>query len=231
MAWRFLCSVPVLGVDEKPNPADAPETIAAARRWGADKRRRSRQWAACLLCPFHGKRLQKPRQRHPFRLRPVQDRHDHVRRRTKQTTRRLSGYIQGGHLNRKAIAGAPRSVYRAENAEAGLAVLEAFEAGPWGQNYPAIAQTWRRHWDQVIPFFVFSPPIRRIIYTMNTIDALNSKLRRAVRTRGHFPGDEAAMELIYLVLNRAVEECRRPPREWCEAKTQFAILFGDRFVL
>jgi putative transposase len=59
-----------------------------------------------------------------------------------------------------------------------LAVLEAFEAGPWGQNCPAIAQAWRRHWDQVIPFFVFSPPIRRIIYTTNTIDALNSKLRR-----------------------------------------------------
>jgi putative transposase len=59
-----------------------------------------------------------------------------------------------------------------------LAVLEAFEAGPWDQNYPAIAQTWCRHWDQVIPFFLFSPPIRRIIYTTNTIDALNSKLRR-----------------------------------------------------
>ena len=99
----------------------------------ADKQRRALQRAACLLCPFHGKRLQKPRQRHPFRLRPVQDRHDHFRRRTKQTTRRLSGYIQGGHVNRKAIAGALRSVYRAENAEAGLAVLGAFEAGPWGQ--------------------------------------------------------------------------------------------------
>ena len=66
---------------------------------------------------------------------------------------------------------------------------------------------------------------------MNTIDALNSKIRRAVRTRGHFPDDEAAMKLLYLALNRAVEECRRPPREWCEAKTQSAILFGDRFVV
>ena len=52
-----------------------------------------------------------------------------------------------------------------------------------------------------------------------------------MRTRGHFPGDEAAMELIYLAFNGAVEECKRPPREWCEAKTQSAILFGDRFVL
>jgi putative transposase len=133
--------------------------------------------------------------------------------------------------DRKAIAGALRGVYRADNAEAGLAALEAFEAGPWGRKYPAIAQSWRRHWDQVIPFFAFSPPIRRIIYTTNAIEALNSKLRRAVRTRGHFPGDEAAMKLLYLVLNRAVEEWKRPPREWCEAKTQFAILFGDRFVV
>jgi putative transposase len=133
--------------------------------------------------------------------------------------------------DRKAIAGALRGVYRADHAEAGLAALEAFEAGPWGQKYPAIAQTWRRHWEQVIPFFAFSPPIRRIIYTTNAIEALNSKLRRAVRTRGHFPGDEAAIKLLYLVLNRAAEEWKRPPREWYEAKTQFAILFGDRFVV
>ena len=133
--------------------------------------------------------------------------------------------------DRKAIAQSLRSVYRAENAEAGLAALEAFEEGPWGQKYPAISQSWRRHWEQVIPFFAFSAPIRRIIYTTNAIEALNSKLRRAVRTRGHFPGDEAAMKLLYLVLNHAAEEWKRPPREWFEAKTQFAIIFGDRFTV
>jgi putative transposase len=133
--------------------------------------------------------------------------------------------------DRKAIAGALRSVYRAENAEAGLAALEAFKEGPWGAKYPAIAQSWHRHWEQVIPFFAFSAPIRRIIYTTNAIEALNSKLRRAVRTRGHFPGDEAAMKLLYLVLNHAAEEWKRPPREWFEAKTQFAIIFGDRFTV
>ena len=133
--------------------------------------------------------------------------------------------------DRKAIAQSLRSVYRAENAEAGLAALEAFEEGPWGAKYPAIAQSWRRHWEQVIPFFAFSAPIRRIIYTTNAIEALNSKLRRAVRTRGHFPGDEAAMKLLYLVLNHAAEEWKRPPREWFEAKTQFAIIFGDRFTV
>ena len=133
--------------------------------------------------------------------------------------------------DRKAVAQSLRSVYRAENAEAGQAALDAFEEGPWGQKYPAIAQSWRRHWEQVIPFFAFSAPIRRIIYTTNAIEALNSKLRRAVRTRGHFPGDEAAMKLLYLVLNHAAEQWQRPPREWTEAKTQFAIIFGDRFTL
>ena len=133
--------------------------------------------------------------------------------------------------DRKSIASALRSVYRAENAEAGLTALEAFEAGHWGQKYPAIAQSWRRHWDQVIPFFAFSEAIRRIIYTTNAIEALNSKLRRAVRTRGHFPGDDAAMKLLYLVLNHAAQEWKRPPREWTEAKTQFAVIFGERFVI
>ncbi|MCB8828556.1 IS256 family transposase, partial [Escherichia coli] len=132
---------------------------------------------------------------------------------------------------RKFIAQALRGVYRAETPEAGMAALEAFEAGPWGQKHPAIAISWRRHWDQVIPFFAFPEGVRRIIYTTNAIEALNSKVRRAVRTRGHFPGDDAAMKLLYLVLNHAAKEWKRPPREWGEAKSQFAVIFGERFVI
>lgn len=122
-----------------------------------------------------------------------------------------------------------RSVYRAETAEAGLTALAAFAESPWSRKYPAITQSRRRHWDQVIPFFAFPEGVRRMIHTTNAIEALNSKIRRAVRTRGHFPGDDAAMKLLYLVLNHAAEEWKRPPREWFEAKTQFAIIFGDRF--
>lgn len=70
-----------------------------------------------------------------------------------------------------------------------------------------------------------------LIPVTNAIEALNSKLRRAVRTRGHFPGDDAAMKLLYLVLNKAADEWKRPPREWREAKTQFAVIFGERFVI
>ena len=70
--------------------------------------------------------------------------------------------------------------------------------------------------------------VRRIIYTTNAIEALNSKLRRAVRTRGHFPNDDAAMKLLYLVLSNAAEYWKRPPHERVQAKNQFAILFEER---
>ena len=132
--------------------------------------------------------------------------------------------------DRKPVVPALRAIYRARDADAGLKALDEFDAGYWGQKYPAITQSWRRNWEQVVPFFAFPESVRRIIYTTNQIEALNSKLRRAVRTRGHFPNDDAAMKLLYLVLNHAAQEWKRPPREWFEARTQFAVVFGDRFV-
>jgi putative transposase len=132
--------------------------------------------------------------------------------------------------DRKSVVPALRAIYRAKDAAAGLAALDEFDAGSWGQRYPAIAQSWRRNWEHVVPFFAFPESVRRIIYTTNAIEALNSKLRRAVRTRGHFPNDDAATKLLYLVLNHAAEQWKRPPREWFEAKVQFAVIFGERFV-
>ena len=135
------------------------------------------------------------------------------------------------YKDRKAVAVALKQVYRAQDAETGKAVLEEFAEGTWGQKYPAIAQSWRRNWTEVVPFFAFPEDVRRIIYTTNAIEALNAKLRRAVRTRGHFPTDEAALKLLYLVLNLAEKEWKMPPREWAMAKAQLAILFEDRFTL
>jgi putative transposase len=131
--------------------------------------------------------------------------------------------------DRKAVAVALKEVYRARTAEAGQAALDAFDEGPWGRKYPVIAQSWRRHWGEVIPFYAFPAEVRRIIYTTNAIEAVNAKLRRAVRARGHFPTDDAALKLLFLVLNRAAKEWRMPAREWTAAKAQFAILFEDRF--
>lgn len=74
------------------------------------------------------------------------------------------------------------------------AALEAFEQGAWGQKYPAIGQGWRRAWSGVISFYAFPGEVRRILYTTNAIEALNSKLRRAVRARGHFPNRRGGPE-------------------------------------
>ena len=132
--------------------------------------------------------------------------------------------------DRKAVAAALKEIYRARNAEAGQAALDAFDAGPWGRKYPVIAQSWRRNWAEVIPFYAFPDEVRRIIYTTNTIEAVNAKLRRAVRARGHFPTDDAALKLLFLVLNRIAKEWKMPAREWTAAKAQFAILLEDRFI-
>jgi putative transposase len=94
--------------------------------------------------------------------------------------------------DRKLVAAALKDIYRAVDADAGDAALGAFEESPWGQKYPAIGQSWRRAWTEVVPFYAFPGEVRRILYTTNAIEALNSKLRRAVRARGHFPSDEAA---------------------------------------
>ncbi|MFM8750599.1 IS256 family transposase [Rhabdaerophilum sp.] len=131
--------------------------------------------------------------------------------------------------DRKPLVPALREIYRAKDADAGLAALDAFEAGDWGKKYPAITGAWRRNWDRVIPFFAFPEAVRKIIYTTNAIEALNSSLRRAVKIRGHFPTDEAAMKLIFLVLRDVTKEWKMSAREWTEAKSQFAILFEERF--
>ena len=135
------------------------------------------------------------------------------------------------YKDRKGVAAALKQIYKAKDADAGEAALEAFDEGTWDSKYPAIAQSWRRNWAEVIPFFAFPDDVRRIIYTTNSIESLNAKLRRAVRTRGHFPTDDSALKLLFLVLNLAEREWKMAPREWVMAKAQFAILFEDRFTL
>jgi putative transposase len=131
--------------------------------------------------------------------------------------------------DRKPVAAALKRVYDALDEKAAEAALTEFEEGPWGQKYAAVGKAWRRAWQEVIPFFAFPREVRRILYTTNAIEALNSKLRRAVRARGHFPNDDAALKLLFLVLNRAEKEWKMPPREWAAAKAQMAIIFGHRF--
>jgi putative transposase len=134
-----------------------------------------------------------------------------------------------GWKDRKPIATALKAVYRAVDAEAAAHALSEFEDGAWGRKYPAITAAWRRHWAEVIPFFAYPPEVRRMMYTTNAIESLNSTIRRSVRTRGHFPSDEAAIKLIWLQLREVTKNWKMPAREWHAAKAQFALLFGARF--
>ena len=132
---------------------------------------------------------------------------------------------------RRPIGAALKPIYQAHSAALARERLENFDRGPWGQKYPAIAQSWRRNWEQVIPFFAFAPELRTMLYTTNAIESLNAQVRKAVRVRGHFPSEEAAAKLIWLVLRNVQARWKNPPITWQAAKTQMAIQFEDRFVL
>nr|WP_272213482.1 transposase [Marinicella sp. W31]MDC2879439.1 transposase [Marinicella sp. W31] len=115
------------------------------------------------------------------------------------------------------------------NVEAAEQALATFEGSDLARCYPAIAPSWRRAWNAVIPFLDYPPEVRRLIYTTNSIEALNSKIRRAVRARGHFPSDEAAAKLVYLALNATFTGWKRSVRECHAVKSQLAIRFEQRF--
>ena len=133
--------------------------------------------------------------------------------------------------DRKAVAAALKAIYRAPTAEAARTALEAFAVSDWGRKYPPIVPAWRRHWEQVIPLFAHPPEIRRMLYTTNAIESLHMRLRKALKIRGHFPTDEAAGKLIYLVLRNITRRWHKAPREWKAAMNQFAILYPDRFLI
>lgn len=107
--------------------------------------------------------------------------------------------------DRKSVAAALKEIDRAPSAEAATVALDAFDTSPWGTTkYPPIAALWRRAWDQVIPFYAFSPDIRKIVYPTNAIESLHVQLRKIIKARGHFPSDEAALKLIWLALRNVV---------------------------
>src|SRR6476469_8741609 len=131
--------------------------------------------------------------------------------------------------DRRALAAAIRPIYTAPSAEAAQAALEAFADGPWGRKFPTVCAAWRNTWDRVIPFFAFPPAVRKVIYTTNAIENVNAQLRKIIKTRGHFPTDEAATKLIWLALRNVTAGWSRAAHDWKQAMNQFAILYADRF--
>jgi putative transposase len=131
--------------------------------------------------------------------------------------------------DRKALAAAIKPIYTAPSAEAAQGELDAFEHAQWGTKFPTVVASWRRAWDRVIPFFAFPPEVRRVIYTTNAIESVNARLRKIIKTRGHFPSDDAATKLIWLALRNITKDWDRAGRNWKAAMNQFAILYEDRF--
>src|SRR3954447_9466920 len=131
--------------------------------------------------------------------------------------------------DRRPLAAAIRPIYTAAMAEAAEAELDSFEAGEWGRKFPTVVSAWRRAWDRVIPFFSFPPAIRRVIYTTHAIESVNARVRKIIKTRGHFPTDDAANKLIWLALRNITADWGKAAHNWKEAMNQFAILYDDRF--
>jgi putative transposase len=130
---------------------------------------------------------------------------------------------------RKLLAAALRPIYTAASADAAAAALDDVASGPWGRRFPTVIASWRRAWTHVIPFFAFPPDVRRVIYTTNALESVNARVRKIIKTRGHFPNDDAAMKLIWLALRNITASWGKAANYWHLAMNQFAILYEDRF--
>jgi len=129
--------------------------------------------------------------------------------------------------DRKAVVSDLKPVYQAATEAAAEQALEAFE-GKWNNSYPMIAKSWRSNWERVTPFLAFPADIRKVIYTTNAIESLNSQLRKVTKNRGHFPNDAAAVKLLYTALKNASKKWTMPIRNWNRALNQFSVYFEGR---
>ncbi|MGA8339924.1 MAG: IS256 family transposase [Solirubrobacteraceae bacterium] len=127
---------------------------------------------------------------------------------------------------REQVARDLKPIYTAVDADAAQEALERFDE-KWGQRFPVITKAWLDAWEYVIPFLAFPEEVRRVIYTTNAIEALNRQLRKAIKTKGHFPNEDSARKLIYLAVRNATPQWTRC-RNWTTALLAFKIHFGDR---
>lgn len=127
---------------------------------------------------------------------------------------------------RKRVAQDLKAIYRAATAEEAERQLSEF-AAQWDGKYPTIAALWQRHWQRVIPFFAFPTEIRKVMYTTNAVESLNMSLRKALKTRGAFPSEEAALKVMYLALRNVIAKWKRP-LQWKAALNRFTVLWEER---
>ncbi len=132
-----------------------------------------------------------------------------------------------GWKEKKQIAAELKSIYNAPTAQGAKEALDQF-AQLYDKQYPAVSQLWYRHWDNIIPFFDYPQEIRKVIYTTNAIESLNSSFRKISRNRNLFPTEEALYRLFYLSLKNISKKWTRPVADWPKALNRFTIEFADR---
>lgn len=131
---------------------------------------------------------------------------------------------------KKAVCAALKALYTAPSVDAATAALDRFEED-WGARYPMVVRAWRDRFEEWTPFLDFSPELRRAIYTTNVIEATNRQLRKALKTKGHLPSDDAVFKLVYLVLRSSSRTWRkkRSVRAWSQVRLELAVHFDGRF--
>lgn len=127
----------------------------------------------------------------------------------------------------KAVTASLKEVYQAPTEAAARLALEHFTE-QWDEQYPQISKSWHTHWPNLITLFDYPPEIRKVIYTTNAIESLNSVIRKATKQRKVFPTDESAMKVVYLAIQAAAKKWTMPIRNWKPAMNRFIIEFGDR---
>lgn len=120
-----------------------------------------------------------------------------------------------------------KEIYKAATEDAALLALQRF-ADKWDGKYPQISKSWQSHWHNLATLFEYPPDIRRVIYTTNAIESVNSVIRKATRQRKLFPTDESAMKVVYLAIQSAAKKWTMPLQNWKQCLNRFMIDFGDR---
>jgi transposase-like protein len=133
------------------------------------------------------------------------------------------------YKDRRAVANDLKRIYRAMTLAEAESALERLSER-WDDKYPTISALWLRHWERIIPLFNYPEEIRRVIYTTNAIESLNSVIRKATKNRRVFPTDRAALKVVYLAIDRATKKWTAPIRDWKSALNRFAIEFEDRMI-
>jgi len=127
----------------------------------------------------------------------------------------------------KAVTAGLKRIYQSATEQEANCELERFSEA-WDHKYPQISRSWKAHWPNLITLFNFPGDIRKVIYTTNAIESLNSVIRKSVKTRKLFPSDESATKVVYLAIQAASKKWTMPIQNWKEAMNHFMIEFEEQ---